>query len=256
MHHPQAIISSKAEIGSSVSIAPFAIIEAGAVIGDNTEIRSSAVITGFARVGDDCVIHSGAVIGGDPQDLKFKGEDSLAIIGNRTVIREYVTINRGTEASGKTEVGDDCLIMAYCHAAHDCFIGNHVVLANATQLGGHVLIDDHAVVGGVVKIHQFCRVGKHAMLGADTKIVKDVAPYLLVDGNPAQVFGLNKIGLKRRGFTADVLNELEEFYTKIYHSGLNITEGLNKFLQERGDIFPETQNCVDFIRSSKRGIMR
>lgn len=256
MHHPQAIISPEAKIGSSVVIGPFAVIEAGAVIGDHTEIRSAAVITKFARIGSECVIHPGAVIGGEPQDLKFKGEDSLAIIGNRTVIREYATINRGTEASGKTEIGDDCLIMAYCHAAHDCHIGNHVVVANATQLGGHVTIHDHVVVGGVVKIHQFCTVGKHAMIGADTKIVKDIAPYLLIDGNPAQVFGLNKIGLKRRGFTPDILNELEEFYTKIFHSGLNVSDGLNKFLQERGGVLPETQNCINFIRTSKRGIMR
>ncbi len=254
--HPTAIVSPKAELGSNVRVGAFSIIEAGAEIGNNTEIRSSVVITGFARIGTDCVIHPGAVIGGEPQDLKFGGEFSLAVIGNRTTIREFATINRGTEASGKTMLGDDCLFMAYCHAAHDCHIGNHVVIANGSQLGGHVVVEDYAILGGVSKVHQFTRIGKHTMVGAGTKIVKDIAPYLLVDGIPAVVQGLNKIGLKRRGFPNEVIHELEELYTLMLHSGFNVTDGMNRFLQGRGDVFPETQNCVDFVRQSKRGIAR
>lgn len=259
MHHPTAIISPQAKLGSNVRVGAFSIIEAGAEVGDGTEIHSSVVITGFARIGKECVIHTGAVIGGDPQDLKFSGEESLAVIGHRTTIREYVTINRGTAASGVTRVGDNCLIMAYCHAAHDCIIGNNVVIANATQLGGHVTIEDYATLGGVIKVHQFCSVGRHAMVGADTKIVKDIAPYLLVDGNPASVQGLNKIGLKRRGFPTEVIHELEEFYTMILHSGYNVSDGIKHFLERQtihGGVLPETQLCIDFIRASKRGIAR
>jgi len=259
VHHRLASISPKARLGANVTIGAFAVIEDGAEIGDNTEIRSSVVITGSARIGSDCVIHPGAVIGGEPQDLKFGGEQTVALVGNRTTIREYVTINRGTSASGKTSVGEDCLIMAYCHVAHDCHVGNHVIIANASQLGGHVAIHDFAVLGGVTKVHQFVTVGKHAMVGAGTKLVKDIAPYLLADGIPATIHGLNKTGLKRRGFPREVINELEEFYTMVLHSGYNTSDGITRFLERstiHGGVLPETQNCIDFIRQSKRGICR
>lgn len=255
LHHPTAQISIKATLGSNVRVGAFSIIEEGAVIGDGTEIRSSVVVYGSSRIGADCVIHPGAVIGGEPQDLKFNGEPSLAIIGDRTVIREFVTINRGTEASGETRIGDDCLIMAYCHAAHDCVVGNNVIMANTSQLGGHVVIEEYAILGGVAKVHQFSKIGKHAMVGAGTKIVKDIPPFALVDGIPAQFEAVNKIGMKRRGFSDDAIQELEEFYTTILHSGLNISAGIAKF-QEREELHQETLDCIAFIHNSKRGICR
>jgi UDP-N-acetylglucosamine acyltransferase len=263
MIHPTAIVSPQAKLGTHVRVGPFSIIEAGAEIGDKTEIRSSVVITGFARLGSECVVHAGAVLGGEPQDLKFKGEETLATIGDRTVIRECVTVNRGTSASGMTSIGHDCLIMAYCHVAHDCHLGNHVIMSNITQLAGHVTIEDYVTIGGCAKITQFCSVGRYAMIGADSKIVKDIAPYLLVDGNPTKVIGLNKVGLKRRGFPTAVIEELEELYTMVLHSGFNVSDGIKKFLERRnghhlshGGVLPETQICIDFIQRSKRGISR
>jgi UDP-N-acetylglucosamine acyltransferase len=254
-HHPTAIISPQAELGASVRVGAFSIIEAGASIGEGTEIRSSAVIHGQSRIGRECVIHPGAIIAGDPQDLKFKGEETLAFVGDRTVIREYATIHRGTDATGKTVVGTDCLVMAYCHVAHDCTVGNHVIMSNVTQLAGHVTVHDFAILGGVTKVHQFCTIGSYAMTGAGTKVVKDIAPYLLVDGNPPQVQGVNKIGLKRRGFSDEAVKELEELYKMIMRSGLNVSAGIQKFL-ERGTVRPETQVAIDFIKASKRGISR
>lgn len=255
LHHPTAIISPGATLGANVRVGAFTIIEDGVVIGDNTEIRSSVVIYSAARIGADCVIHPGAVIGAEPQDLKFNGEATLALVGDRTVIRECVTINRGTDASGETRIGSDCLIMAYCHAAHDCVVGNHVIIANASQLGGHVVIEDYAIIGGVAKIHQFSKIGKHAMVGAGTKIVKDIPPFALVDGIPARFETINKIGLKRRGFSDSAIQELEDFYQTILRSGLNISAGITKF-QERGTLHTETLDCITFIRASKRGICR
>ncbi|MFY8001258.1 MAG: acyl-ACP--UDP-N-acetylglucosamine O-acyltransferase [Candidatus Kapaibacteriota bacterium] len=255
LHHPTAQISPNAEIGANVRIGAFSIIEDGAVIGEGTEIRSSVVIYGSARIGAGCTIHHSAVIGGEPQDLKFNGETTHAIIGDRTVIREFVTVNRGTEASGETRIGNDCLIMAYCHAAHDCVIGNNVIIANASQLGGHVEIDDYAIIGGVAKVHQFSKVGKHAMVGAGTKIVKDIPPFALADGIPGRFEAVNKLGLKRRGFSEEVIQELEDFYTTILRSGLNISAGIAKF-QERGTLHAETLDCIRFIQNSKRGICR
>jgi UDP-N-acetylglucosamine acyltransferase len=254
-HHPTAIISPKAHLGENVRIGAFTIIEDEAVIGDETEVRSSVVIRSSARIGTGCVVHPGAVIGAEPQDLKFNGEPTLAVIGDRTVIREYVTINRGTEASGETRIGNDCLIMAYVHAAHDCVVGNNVIIANTTQLGGHVVVQDYAILGGVCKVHQFSVVGKHAMVGAGTKIVKDIPPFVLVDGIPARFSSVNEIGLQRRGFTNDSIQELGAFYKTVLRSGLNVSAGIAEF-QKRGLLSPETEDCIAFIRASKRGICR
>ncbi|MGA2296897.1 MAG: acyl-ACP--UDP-N-acetylglucosamine O-acyltransferase, partial [FCB group bacterium] len=168
--HPTAIVSDKAKIGNKVKIGAFSIIQDDVEIGNNTEIRNSVLIADGARIGSDCKIYSGAVIATEPQDLKFGGEKTLAIIGDRTVIREYATINRATMATGKTIVGSDCFIMEYCHVAHDCRIGNKVIMANVTQLGGHVHLDEWAFIGGAVKVHQFCHIGCHTMIGADVKI--------------------------------------------------------------------------------------
>jgi UDP-N-acetylglucosamine acyltransferase len=271
LHHPTALISPEAHLGVNVRVGAFSIIERGAVIGDNTEIRSSATITNFARIGAGCTVYPHAIIGTEPQDLKFRGETTFVHIGDRTVIREFVTINRGTNARsinahsinarsvnthGETRIGNDCLLMAYCHVAHDCLLGNNVVIANATQMGGHVAIEDFAVLGGLVKIHQFCTIGAHAMVGAGTKVVKDIAPFTLVDGVPAKVGGINVVGLERRGFSAESVQELREFYEAVLWSGLNVGAGVEAFLRTRSSISKDVEYCIHFIEHSQRGICR
>ncbi len=253
--HPTAIVSGKASIGENVKIGPFTIIEDDVVVGDNTEIRSSVVLANGARIGMNCRICASSVIGTEPQDLKFKGEPTLAIVGDNTLIREFVTINRGTAETGKTAVGSNCMVMAYSHVAHDCEVGSNVVMSNVTQLAGHVQIGDWVVLGGVAKVHQFCKVGCHAMIGADCKIVKDVSPYVLIGRVPPQVEGINKVGLRRRGFSQELIQEIEQFYDSILFSGLNTRDGIAKFL-EKGNISPEVKMCIDFIESSTRGIYR
>ncbi|MFH1049754.1 MAG: acyl-ACP--UDP-N-acetylglucosamine O-acyltransferase [bacterium] len=253
--HPTAIVSNNAKIGENVQIGAFSIIEDDVEIGDNTIIRSNVVLANGARIGKDVLICNGAVIATEPQDLKFGGEKTYAYIGNRTVLREFVTVNRGTHVTGKAVVGEDCFIMAYCHVAHDCVVGNHVIMANATQLAGHVHVDDWVTIGGVVKIHQFCRIGCHAMLGADVKIAKDVPPYTLVGSIPAKIDGVNKIGLKRKGFSNDLITEIEDFYRMILFSGLNTKDGIKKFL-EKPVISDEVLLCIKFIEESERGIYR
>ncbi len=253
--HPTAIVSPKAELGTGVSVGPFSIIEDDVQVGDNTEIRSSVVLANGARIGSDCRIHSSCVIATEPQDLKYKNERTYAFVGDRTVLREYVTVNRGTVETGKAVVGDDCLIMTYCHVAHDCRVGNNVIMSNVSQLAGHVTIEDWVILGGVAKIHQFCTVGSHSMIGADVKIVKDVPPFTLVGRQPAKVEGVNKIGLRRRGFKSKTIRAIEEFYDTVLFSGMNNTEGI-KHYKAKGDLLEEVEYCIKFIENSKRGIHR
>jgi UDP-N-acetylglucosamine acyltransferase len=253
--HPTAIVSEKAIIGNDVKIGPFSIIHDDVVIGNNCEIRSSVIIDNGSRIGNNVNIFSGAIISTEPQDLKYGGEQTFAYIGDGTTIREYATINRGTKETGMSSVGKNCLIMSYCHVAHDCYVGDNVIMSNVCQLGGHVNIEEWVVLGGVSKIHQFCRVGKHSMVGADTKIVKDVAPYTLVDRKPAQVEGINKVGLRRRGFSTELIQEIEQFYDTVLFSGYNNRDGIIKFSQ-REKISEEVRYCIEFIENSVRGICR
>lgn len=253
--HPTAIVSNKAEIGNNVKIGSNVVVEDDVLIGNNCEIRSGAIISNGARIGNNVKIFSYAIISAEPQDLKYNNELTYSYIGDNTVVREFATINRGTEATGKTVIGSDCLIMTYCHVAHDCELGNNIIMSNAVQLGGHVVIEDWVVLGGVAKVHQFCKVGKHSMIGADTKIVKDVAPYTLVDRKPAQVEGINKIGLKRRGYSLELIKEIEQFYDTILFSGFNNKDGIIQFLK-REYISDEVKYCIDFIQNSSRGIHR
>ncbi|MGE5481229.1 MAG: acyl-ACP--UDP-N-acetylglucosamine O-acyltransferase [Chloroflexota bacterium] len=253
--HPSAIVSPKAKLGEDVKIGAFTIIEDDVEVGDGTEIRSSVVLAGGARIGAKCRICAGAVIGTEPQDLKFQGESTYAYVGENTLVREYVTINRGTHETGESRVGANCMIMAYCHVAHDCQVGDNVIMSNVTQLGGHVTIKDWVVLGGVVKVHQFCKIGAHAMIGADCKIVKDVPPFTLIGRMPPQVEGVNKVGLRRRGFSMEAIQEIEKFYDTILFSGLNNKDGIEE-IRRRGNIIPEVQQCIDFIESSTRGIHR
>lgn len=255
MIHSTAVVSSKAIIGNSVKIGPFAVVEDNVEIADGADIRTHAVLCNGSRIGRDAVIFPNAVIGAEPQDLKYKGEPTLAIIGERTVVRECATVNRGTTYSGEARVGSDCLIMAYSHVAHDCVVGDNVILSNGTQLAGHVTIDDWAILGGMVKVVQFCRVGKHVMLGADVKITKDVPHYALVGREPAQIEGINKIGLRRRGFSNQTIGEIERFFDTVFLGKYNTTEGIAAFLR-LGTPIDEVQEIIDFIRSSKKGALR
>ena len=253
--HPTAIVSNQITVGNNVTIGPFTIIEEDVEIGNNVEIRSSAYIAAGTRIADNCRIHSGVVIGTEPQDLKFKGERTYVYIGENTVLREFVTVNRATMSTTKTIVGSNCLIMTYCHIAHDCRIGNNVIMANATQLAGHVSIEDWATIGGLVGIHQFSKIGCHSMIGAHVKVAKDIPPYVLIAREPARIEGINKIGLKRKGFSNELIKEIENFYDLILFSGFNNREGIAKYL-EREIIPDEVKHCIDFIQDSTRGIYR
>lgn len=254
--HPTAIVSSKAEIGDNVVIGPYCIIEDDVIIGENTSLAYHCVLANGARIGKDCRLFSGAVVGTEPQDLKYAGERTLAIIGDRTTLREYASVNRATKETTKTIVGSDCLIMSYAHVAHDCVVGNGVILANVVQLAGHVHVADFATLGGVSKVHQFCQIGAYTMIGGDVKVTKDIPPYTLVGENPPKIDGINKIGLRRRGFSNDSIKKIEEFYNCILHSGLNVSDGIAKYLDETKIVIPEVKLCIDFIHNSKRGIYR
>ncbi len=254
--HPTAIVDPAATIGENVSIGPFSIVEGDVVIGDHCEIRSHVVLANGARLGSHVRVHTGAVIATEPQDLKFDGSPSLAVVGSRTVIREFVTINRGTSASGKTVVGDDVLLMAYVHVAHDCIVGNRVIIANATQLGGHVAVDDWAIIGGVTAVHQFSKIGAHSMIGGGFRVTKDVPPYTLASREPLCAEGLNVVGLRRRGFSNADIAALDAFYRHLYRGGLNVTDALSAYESAHSTMHPLVQGCIDFIRSSKRGIVR
>jgi UDP-N-acetylglucosamine acyltransferase len=251
---PRADVDSGAIIGDGVRIGSFAVIEADVEIGDGVEIYPHAHISSGARIGRECRVFTGAAIGGVPQDLKFAGEQTLAIIGERTVVREYVTVHRGTSAHGRTVVGSDCLLMAYCHVAHDCEIGDRVIMANAVQLGGHVSIDDWAIIGGLTGVHQFERIGKHAMVGAGFRVMKDVPPYALAGNQPLGFSGVNVIGLQRRGFSEETIETIRQVYRTIYQSGLNMGEAVERAAISF-DSSSEVDEILEFFRSSERGVI-
>lgn len=256
MIHQTAIVSKNAKLGANVKIGPFSIIEDDVEIGDDTEIAAHCVIANGTRLGERVKIFAGAVIGTAPQDLKYNNEVTYAFVGDDTVVREYATINRGTVSTGKTVVGKNTLIMTYCHIAHDCVVGDNVVISNVSQLAGHVKLEDWVVLGGMAKITQFCSVGKHAMVGADVKVVKDVAPFTLVGRIPAQVESINKVGLRRRGFDKNVIDSIENFYDTLLFSGYNNRDGMAKYLENNPLPIQDVQDCIDFINNSTRGIHR
>jgi UDP-N-acetylglucosamine acyltransferase len=253
--HPTALVSSTAVLGDGVRIGPFAVIEDGVQIGAGTEVMAHVVVFKDSVIGEQCHIFPGAVVGADPQDFAYKGQATRAVIGDRTTLRECVTVNKASHVES-VMVGSDCLIMAYTHIAHDCVIGDHVVIANAVQLGGHVHIGDWAVLGGVSKVHQFCRVGKHAMVAADAMITKDVPPYALTARSPVGIEGINKVGLSRRGFTTDEIRSLDDFYTVVFFSGKNMSDGLAAYEEQHPTPHQHVQDAISFIRASKRGVYR
>lgn len=256
MIHPTAIVSSESEIGTDVTIGPYTIIGDHVKIGDGTTIGPHAVIDPFVEIGPGCQIYQFASVGAIPQSLKFKGEETWTKIGAGCIIREFVTINRGTEdGDGVTQIGDNCLLMAYTHIAHDCVLGNHVVMANNATLAGHVTIGNHATVGGLSAIHQFVRVGDYAFLGGKSVVVKDIPLYVLASGDRAQLHGLNQVGLKRHGFSRETLKLLKKTYRIIFRIGLTLNEAIERVAAEV-EPCPEVKAFIDFIKSSERGITR
>jgi len=253
--HSTAIVSPKAELADDVVVGPHTIIEDGVIIGKGTQIASSVLLATGAVIGENVKISHGAVIGTPPQDLKFGGEKTRAVIGNNTVVREYVTINRGTKALGEASVGTDCFIMAYAHVAHDCIIGNNVIMANSVNLAGHVEVEDFAIIGGVVPVHQFVKIGAHCMVGGGFRVQQDICPYALVGGYPLKVVGLNAIGLKRRGFAVDSIKRLERAFKLLFFSGLNTTQAIEK-IKEDGETGQEVEHILNFIARSDRGIIK
>lgn len=254
--HPTAIIHEGARLGANVSVGAYSIIDEHVEIGDNTWIGPHVVITGRTRIGRDNRIYQFASLGEVPQDKKYAGEPTRLEIGDRNTIREYCTFNLGTAQDvGITRVGNDNWIMAYVHIAHDCQVGNHTIFANNAQIAGHVHIDDWVILGGYTGVHQFCRVGAHAMTAVAAFVLQDVPPYVLAAGNTASPYGINAEGLKRRGFTADQLNSLKRAYRTLYRSGLTLDEARAK-LEEEAKTHPEIQPILEFLTVSKRGIIR
>jgi UDP-N-acetylglucosamine acyltransferase len=253
--HPTAHIAKGAEIGKGVVVGPHACIGPQVVLSDGVHIGANAIIEGKTFVGDDTKISSFATIGVKPQDLKYQGENTELIIGKRNDIREYANISIGTDTGiGKTEIGDDNLIMVYSHVAHDCIIGNHVILANSVQVAGHVEIGDHAVIGGMCGIHQFSRIGMLAMVGAASVVVQDVAPYCMVQGDRAVLVGLNGVGLRRQGIKDARLSQLRDIYNVVFKENLTVRDAIRK-MDELPDS-PERSEMITFLEGSDRGICR
>ena len=236
-------------------IDPFVTIDNNVEIGEGTRIGSNVTIMEGARIGKNCTIFPGAVIGAIPQDLKFRGEDTTAIIGDNTTIREFVTINRGTASKGKTVVGNNCLIMAYSHIAHDCVVGNNVIIANASQLAGEVVVDDYAIIGGGTLVHQFCHLGSHIMIQGGALVNKDIPPYVKAAREPICYAGVNSIGLRRRNFSSETIRDIQDIYRFLYLSGLNVTDAVARIEAEL-PATPERDEIILFVRNAKRGIIK
>lgn len=256
MIHPTAIIDSKADIDSNVDVGPYSIVGANVQIGSGTVVGPHVVIQPYVEIGPDCHIFQYASIGAVPQALKFQGEETYVKIGRGTVIREFVTVNRGTGFGGEiTEVGEENLLMAYVHIAHDCKTGRKVILANNATLAGHIIIEDFVTVGGLVAIHQFVRIGNYAYIGGKSAVVKDIPPYVIAAGDRAKLHGLNSVGLKRHGFSKETLSSLKKAYRIIFRIGLPLNEAIERVKAEVDQI-PEVNDLIRFIKSSERGITR
>lgn len=254
--HPTAIIEKNVDLSENVSVGPFSILRDKIKISSGVKIDAHCVLEGNTVIGKNTKIGIGTIIGSPPQDLKYKNEDTKVIIGNNCVIREYVTINRGTAATFKTEIGNNCFIMSYVHIAHDCKIGDEVILANCATLGGHITIENQAIIGGMTPIHQFVRIGKLSMVGGSIRLTKDAPPFSMISGEPAQVYGLNNIGLKRQNYSIEDRKNLKATYKILFHSGLNTSQALKKIETESFYNSPSIQYLVEFIINSKRGICK
>jgi len=256
MIHATAIVDSKAELDANVEVGPYSIIRQNVSIGAGTVIGPHVIIEPYVNIGQDCHIFQYAAIGAPPQSLKFKGEKSDVKIGRGTIIREFVTIHRGTEfGGGLTEVGEENFLMAYTHIAHDCITGKKVIFANNATLAGHIIVGDNATIGGLVAIHQFVRIGNYAYVGGKSAVVKDIPPYVIASGDRAKLHGLNSVGLKRYGFSQETLSLLKKAYRIIFRIGITLNEAIERVNAEVEQV-PEVVNLIDFIKSSRRGITR
>lgn len=250
-----AQIDPKARLGIGVTVEPFAVIQGDVIIGDNSWIGTGAVIYDGARIGSNCRIFNGASVAAIPQDLKFDGEETLLEIGDRTTVREFATLHRGTKARGRTKIGSDCLLMGYTHVAHDCTIGDHVILVSYTGVAGEVEIGEWAILGGGTMVHQFVHIGAHVMIGGGSKVRMDVPPYIKADKDPMAYMGVNSIGLERRGFNSEKINEIHEIYRAFYNMHMNAVRAL-EYISEHFAPTAERDYILEFIRNSSRGIIR
>ncbi len=255
MNQPLAFVHPQAIIANNVVIEPFVTINKNVEIGEGTWIGPNVTIMEGARIGKNCKIFPGSVISAIPQDLKYKGEDTVVIIGDNTTIRESVTINRGTKASYETVVGNNCLLMAYVHIAHDCIVGNNCILANATTLAGHIRIDDYAIIGGLSAVHQFVNIGAHSMISGGSLVRKDVPPYTKAAREPLSYVGINSIGLRRRGYSTEKIEEIQDIYRIIYLKKYNVSQAI-AFIEAEMPATPERDEVLQFISNSSRGIMK
>ena len=252
--HPTAIVSPKASLGANVRVGPFAIIGDNCEVGDGCVIDARATLERNVRLAPNVVVGTGSVVGGDPQDLKFKGEETWVEIGEGTRLREYLTINRGTAHSFRTTVGRGCFLMSYVHLAHDCHVGDGVIISNGTQLAGHVTIEDRVIISGLVAVHQFVKIGRHAFVGGCSRVAKDVPPFLKAVGNPVKLYGLNSVGLQRSGFADETIRELKRAYRLFFRSELNVSQAMERARSELQQM-PEVDHFLRFLEDSQRGVV-
>ena len=253
--HSSAIISSSARLGENVTIGPYCVIGDEVEIGDGSIIGPHAVIDRWTTLGAGCRVFQFASVGAEPQDLKFKGERTYTIIGDRTTIREGVTIHRATGEGNETRIGSDCLLMAYVHIAHNCTLGNRVIMSNLASCSGHAIVEDRVVIGGMAGVHQFVKIGRNAMVGGMSKLVQDVVPYTLVDGHPAKVVGLNNVGISRAGIPLESRRLIKKAYKILYRSGLSLPEAI-AVVEQEVDSCEEVEHFLRFLRNAERGICR
>ena len=257
MIHPTAIVDPEAQIGRDVEIGPYSIIERGAVIDSGTRVRAHAFIGEGAQIGKNCQIFQFASVGEAPQALTYKGEKTCLTLGDQNIVREFVTLNRGTlQGGGKTAIGNKNLFMAYSHVGHDCHLGDHIVVANGAALAGHIVVEDHAIIGGLAAVHQFCRIGTHAIISGLTGVPQDIPPYMMAAGSRAKLYGLNTVGLKRFHFSEEVIRALKKAYRIIFRSGLTLQEALKRLREDEIARCHEIEHLLQFIEGSKRGITR
>jgi len=252
--HPSAIISPDADIADDAEIGAFVIIGENCTVGSGSVIAARATLERNVTLGENVNVGIGTILGGLPQDLKFAGEETSVEIGDGTVIREYVTINRGTAQSFKTTVGRNCLIMSYVHLAHDCHVGNHVILSNVVQLAGHVTVEDRAIISGLSAAHQFVRIGRNSFIGGMSRVAKDIPPFLKAVGSPVKLYGLNSVGLQRNGMDEATILELKRAYRLLFRSDLNITQAIER-AQNELEPLPEVQELIRFVEASERGVV-
>jgi UDP-N-acetylglucosamine acyltransferase len=255
MIHSSAIVHPNAKVGANAEIGPYCIVGENVTIGARTVLQAHVVINGWTEIGEDCQIYPFATIGASSQDRKYSGERAFTKVGSRTVLREYVSVQRATGADTITSVGDDCLLLAYVHIAHNCVVGNSVTMSNLAQLAGHVEIGDYATIGGQAGIHQFTRIGRYAMVGGASKLTKDAPPFFLIEGNPARAYGLNSVGLRRAGFTVEERNQIKKFYKILYDPKLNVSQAIDTMKAEVSS--DPGRELIAFLEApSERGVLK